>query len=84
MTLVLIGSGTNPIDVTGTGSQTLYNGILAINRLLFTICLKLPVQFYGTISTIEVCIDVVLLTYMGSGSLVINTIIEGGSYATPD
>ena len=82
--LVLIGSGSNPIVTTASNSQTLYNGIMAINRLLFTICRKLPASNFGTLTTVQQCFDVVVLTYMGSGSLIVNSLIVGGSFESPD
>lgn len=35
-------------------------------------------------TTLDACIDVIILTYLGSGSLLINTLVSGGNYNSAD
>lgn len=79
---LLQGSGPNSIDTSGSSSQTISNGINSINRIQFTICSLLPVSFFGTITSLLVCNNIVILTFIGAGSLDINTVIAGGSFSS--
>ena len=73
-------TSTNPIDLTNNAT-TLSNAINNINRIQQAICLALPSSVYGSLTTLEQCVNVVIINYMYQASLVVGTTIAGGNSA---
>ena len=81
MQLVLSGSPNSSIAIdSNVTADNLAAGLSQINRILQTICANLPAANFPGV-TPATCDRYVMIVGMAGGSLIVNTIISGGSFA---
>ena len=80
MRVVLSGSPTSPIAIdSNVTADNLAAGLAQINRIRQSLCAKLPsANFPGV--TLANCDKYIMIVGMAGGSLIVNTIISGGSF----
>ena len=81
MRLVLSGSPNNPIAIdSNVTADNLAAGLSQINRILQALCANLPAANFPGVTPAN-CDKYVMIVGMAGGSLIVNTIISGGSFA---